>query len=251
MVKILPVPVLVFITTVALAQTPTFEVATVKLNSSRLGGDGAISIDPGRFSARHATLKELIFEAYQVPYSRITGGPSWIDFDEFDVEAKSEAPAAPAQVRAMLKTLLTDRFSLRLRSVPKEGSVYVLTVDRGGSKLKKFKAGDPPGNSPAPFRFVSDLAEFADRLSTMLTIPLESDPTKPSMARGTPTPVLDRTGLAGTYDIAVSPKAEPGDDAFAMWQRTLREQLGLRLEAQKAQVDTLVIDRADRVLPQN
>ena len=68
-----------FTAMLALAQAPTFEVASVKPSKMREGGDGTISIDPGRFSARNATLKHLIFEAYRVPYSEITGGPDWID----------------------------------------------------------------------------------------------------------------------------------------------------------------------------
>src|SRR6478736_4661728 len=96
----------VFVAGLVLAQVPTFEVASEKPSQLRLGGDGTIAIDPGRFSARNATLKHLIFEAYRVPYSQIIGGPSWIDSDEFDVEAKSATPATPAQLRTMLKSLL-------------------------------------------------------------------------------------------------------------------------------------------------
>ena len=235
-----------FIAIPALAQSSTFEVATVRPTLKRQGGDGKISINPGRFSAKQATLKELIYEAYRTPYSQITGGPGWIDFDQFDVEAKSLAPTNPTQIREMLKTLLVERFKLRVHTVSKGSNVYVLAVGKGGSKLKEMKEGASDRKAPARFRFISSLSEFADRLSTMLTIPLDPDPTIPSMARGTPMPVLDRTGLTGTFEIAVSPTPEPGDDSFSMWQRALQEQLGLKLEAQKAPVETLVIDGADR-----
>src|SRR3954452_13844316 len=94
-----------FVAALVLAQAPTFEVASAKPSQLRLGGDGTIAINPSRFSARNATLKHLIFDAYRVPYSQITGGPSWIESDEFDVEEKSATPATSAQLRTMLKAL--------------------------------------------------------------------------------------------------------------------------------------------------
>ena len=41
--------------------------------------------------------------------------------------------------------------------------------------------------------------------------------------------MLDRTGLEGVYDFAVDIKPEPGSDMFILWQRYLREKMGLRI----------------------
>ena len=60
-------------------------------------------------------------------------------------------------------------------------------------------------------------------------------------------PVLDKTGLAGIYDINVDMKLELGVDMFTIWQRVLQDQLGLKLESRKAKVDVLVVDSAERI----
>jgi uncharacterized protein (TIGR03435 family) len=56
--------------------------------------------------------------------------------------------------------------------------------------------------------------------------------------------VLDRTGLAGTYDLNVNFKLEPGADSFTLWQRALQDQLGLKLVSRKAPVEVLIVDGA-------
>jgi uncharacterized protein (TIGR03435 family) len=57
---------------------------------------------------------------------------------------------------------------------------------------------------------------------------------------------LDQTGLPGIYDFSVDVRPEAGGDMFLLWQRVLRDQLGLKLEGQKAKVEFLVVDRAER-----
>src|ERR1700733_1586933 len=78
---------------------PSFEVASVKPSKAVVGHDGNIKTDPGRFIATNATLLRLIFEAYQVPYSQITGGPAWLKTSEFDIDAKAEGPVGLEQLR--------------------------------------------------------------------------------------------------------------------------------------------------------
>src|SRR5215510_2629073 len=73
-----------------LAQGPSFEVASIKPNNS---GDGRVMMQnqPGRFTATNVTLKQLIRNAYQLQDFQISGGPSWISSDHFDIVAKIEA----------------------------------------------------------------------------------------------------------------------------------------------------------------
>jgi uncharacterized protein (TIGR03435 family) len=72
-------------------------------------------------------------------------------------------------------------------------------------------------------------------------------------------PVVDRTGLTGTFDVEINFVREPlgqapGAAAPALGEgvtltTALREQLGLRVERQVAPVDVLVIESVERPTP--
>ena len=198
-----------------------------------------------KFTARNATLKTLIFEAWRIPYSQTTGGPSWLNSDEYDLQAKAENPVGDEQLRLMLRTLLAERFKLVVRSRFEERRVYALLVGKDGARLH----GAPDGHHN--WRLHGDMKEFADALAIQLTIPLLEDPTIPSHARGTPIPVVDETGIGGTYDFALDFKPDPGADPFTVWQQVLREQLGLKLESQKAPVEILTVEHAEKLPVEN
>jgi uncharacterized protein (TIGR03435 family) len=220
-----------------------FEAASIKPSRSVTGNDGTVTTDPGRFIARNATLKRLIFEAWRIPYSQISGGPAWLDRDEYDIDAKAENPASLAQIRLMLRALLIDRFKLAVRVERKQTRVYALMVGKGGPRL-----GLEHGESPGVWRFHGDLSEFANVLAIRLTIPMSisDNPAIPSRASGAPVPIVNKTGIEGVYDISVDIKPDQGSDTFTIWQRALQEQLGLKLEAQKGAVEFLVVEHAER-----
>lgn len=222
-----------------LSQSPTFEAASVRPSKAITGHDGSVTTDPGRLIAKNATLKRLIFEAYRVPYSQITGGPAWLNSDEYDIDAKSETPATPEQLQTMLRTLLTERFGLTVHTERKERSVFTLAIAKGGARLHS--------NPSHSWRFHGDLAKFADILAIQLTIPISSDPATPTRASGSPAPVLNKTGLEGTYDLSLDLKTDPAADSVTIWQRALQEQLGLKLSSTKAQIPILVIDHASKL----
>lgn len=136
------------------AQLPSnerrFEVASVKpaLSPAELGrlaaqGGGppsfprfGIQTQPGgRFSAGTSTLKQLIVEAFEVKDYQIEGGPPWLTTDYFEITANAGADATPADVKAMLRTLLAERFGLRTHGDTRQAPVYVLTVARSDGRL--------------------------------------------------------------------------------------------------------------------
>ncbi|HEX3942100.1 MAG TPA: TIGR03435 family protein, partial [Acidobacteriaceae bacterium] len=211
-----------------LANPPAFEVASVKPSKASLGQDGSITTGPDRFTARNVTLKRLVYEAWQVPYSQIVGGPGWFGRDEYDIDAKAESPANMQQLRAMLQTLLIDRFKLAVRPETKEGKVYVLEVAKGGPKLGGATDGSSSGMK---LHVHGNLSKFADYVSIGLTAPMSDDLTVPNIASGPAVPVVNRTGIDGTYDLNVTLKPDRGADTFTTWQRALEEQLGLKLES--------------------
>ena len=91
------------------------------------------------------------------------------------------------------------------------------------------------------------MRQFADLLAIQFSIPAASDPSTPVRAGGTLTPVLDKTGLEGTYDFTVDQRPEPGTDAFTGWKRTLEDQLGLGIESRKDDVKIVVVDSAEKI----
>src|ERR1035441_4821475 len=124
--------------------SPAFEVATVEPSNpmAARSGKSGITVDPGRMSARRVSLKELVFEAYNVPSYQISGGPAWLDSEEYDIDAKAETPATRDQMRLMLRTLLAGRFKMAIHRESKEMRVYALTVAKNGPLIHEAKEGD-------------------------------------------------------------------------------------------------------------
>ena len=125
-----------------------FEVASVKPGLSpyeqgRLAGQGqpvptmrfGIQTLPGGRFLAGSSLKQLIAEAFEVKDFQIEGGPDWLASDYFEITANAGADATPADVKAMLLTLLSERFGLRTRNETRQAPVYVLTVARSDGRL--------------------------------------------------------------------------------------------------------------------
>jgi uncharacterized protein (TIGR03435 family) len=143
-----------------------------------------IQFDPGRVAINDMTLYGLITWAYELPCRpwngshRLAGGPGWVRSDGYDIQAVIP-PGPPAyttiqlaspgrtrqqfepRFRAMLRTLLAERFRLTLRRETREIPVYVLTVAPGGPRLTAWKDGDPTT--------VFDLMTVLARNGTLLT----------------------------------------------------------------------------------
>ena len=239
MKKSIALTAVVFWSGILSAQGSAFDVASVKTARQILGKDRrqGLAIAPGKLTGTNVALKELIAEAYGIQPFQITGGPGWLDSDEYEIDARAEASSTRAQLRLMLRTLLAERFLLALHRETKELNVYALIAGRNGPKLKP---ATPGGGS-------MDLNQLAAMLSVQLSIAVSDDPSRPGRATGAPVPVLNQTGLDGVYAINMDLTGLLGSDMFTMWQRVLQDQLGLRLENRKTAVEMLVIDRAERV----
>jgi uncharacterized protein (TIGR03435 family) len=252
----------------------SFAVASVKVNKS---GAGLVRLStlPGRFSAVNVTLRMLLRNAYNIPDSRMSGGPSWIGIDRFDVEARSDGAEPAAQVRAMLRSLLEDRFKLNARIETRDLPVYALIVARSDGKLgnQLRRSGDacvpptppagappppppPPGATPTVTQCPSILAPGAIS-GRQLTMGRLAETLSPWIDRT----VIDRTGLEGNFDVDLqwmfdrSLSGGPGDfgrggpppssDLPSLFT-AIQEQLGLKLASQRAAVEMLLIDRAEK-----
>jgi uncharacterized protein (TIGR03435 family) len=227
----------------SLAQS--FDVASVKPSAHPVGRDynNLVTVRAMEFSGKNVTLKRLIGEAYGLqPYQ--VSGPKWLDDIEYDVDAKADKPATGEQLRLMLRALLTNRFHLAVHRQTKELRLYELVVDKNGPKI--HPAADSETGEPGFRHFHGELQQLANIISVQLSIPVNDDPGTPGIANLVTVPVIDKTGLAGIYNVDLDIKLEPGRDMFALWQRKLQEELGLKMESRKAEVELLVVDSAER-----
>jgi uncharacterized protein (TIGR03435 family) len=133
---------------------------------------------------------------------------------------------------AMVQNLLIERFSLKLHRESKELPVFALVAAKNGSKLHVSvgKGLDVRGGH----------GHFTARGITMQMMAAQL------AARVLDRPVVDRTGLNGEFDLELEWAADDGPDAGPSIFTAIQEQLGLRLEAQRAAVDMLVVDQVER-----
>ena len=112
---------------------PSFEVASVKANRTGAPG-GSFVMPPGRFTASNLPLRVLIANAYQLSFFQLVGGPDWAGTERFDIAAKAPDGAPPEQTRAMVRTLLRDRFRLVVHMESRDTPMYAL-VQAPGDRL--------------------------------------------------------------------------------------------------------------------
>jgi uncharacterized protein (TIGR03435 family) len=224
-------------------------VATIKPTNPSYGGGTLIRLTGGKFSATAFTLKDLITFAYAVDRSQIAGGPDWLASDRYDVLGKPEkaGPLNREAARTMLRPLLEDRFRLKIHLESKPMSVFVLTIDKHGSKLRPRAPGD--GGETTRLTFRGATATGRNVPVTVIAEELQD------MVLGRP--VLDKTGLTGTFDFDLvwrpEPKPSGSADASAPVDPNLpdiftafSEQLGLKLESRREPAKVIVVDGATK-----
>jgi uncharacterized protein (TIGR03435 family) len=230
---------------------PAFDVASVRESQPPLGPDynNQIVYTPTGFTARSATLKRLIAEAWRLQLGQVIG-PHWLSENEYDIEARAPEGTAKDQMALMLKALLADRFALKVHSESRPMRAYALVVAQGGAKIHPVDSGAAvAARLGAHFR--GDMRQFADFLTVQFSIPAPSDPRVPSIGLGPQIPVLNETGLQGTYEFSVDLKPELNTDGFTAWKRVLEDQLGLKIENRKGAVGVLVVDSASKMPTKN
>jgi uncharacterized protein (TIGR03435 family) len=258
-----------------LPTSASFEVASIKPNHS---GEVRFFVgwQPGRFNATGMTVKFLITLAYDVKDFQVSGGPSWVNSERYDIDAKEpdsiaqEMDKLPREqrqqlARSMLQSLLADRFQLKLTRGTKELPAYALVVAKNGPKLQEAKPVDTPPDAPSgpnghprgPMMRIGrgELNAQGVGLGFLASV----------LSQQLGRQVLDQTGLKGNYDLTLKwtpeqgegmmmggpggppPDGAPPPDASGPSIFTaLQEQLGLRLEATKAPAEALTIDHVER-----
>ena len=253
----------------------SFDVVSIK--PSQPGAQNRLPrISPGRVELFNSTLKDLIRLAYSrfaFDTREITGGPRWTESERFDIVATMERQPQgvdPTGLVAMLRGLLEDRFRVKTHAEQRDGDVYVLTSARSDKKpgvglrsvpeaceaaVKELTSGAPPPqrSGPPPCSFGGPPGKL---IGTGVTMAMFLNILSSHVGR----PVVDRTALAGSFDIeltfdpASAAQAPPGaprgpspiDDTKPSIFTALQEQLGLKLESARGPIDVLVIDQAER-----
>ena len=236
--------------------TLTFETASIKINRS---GDGRTSmrmLPGGHIEARNRTLQLLMQAAYAVQDFQIIGGPKWLTSTRFDITTRGgDRQVTQNDARAMLQTLLADRFKLAVHHETREFSVYALRLARDGRLGASMRRPDadcfvgrgapPPPPQPGDSRpvvcgFTESAGDLTARGVDMPALAIE-------LTEYTDRPVVDQTGLKGNFNLSLkwSPDASAADANFPSIFTAVREQLGLKLERIKGPVNVLVIDRVE------
>lgn len=233
---------------------PAFEVASIKAGDPSTHMVRIMMAPGGRYTAQGVTLKVMIMNAYGVRDFQVTGGPSWIGTDRFDITATANADGQipQEQVKLMLQNLLADRFKLVLRRESKEMPGYALVIAKGGSKLKETEGGNDRRGQMRMSRGILDMQG------------IKTQGLAANLANIVGRPVVDKTGLTGEYDAKLQFTPEnaqvmgmpppgggaepppPNEGAGPSIFTAVQEQLGLKLEAQKLQADLFIVERAEK-----
>ncbi len=230
------------------AQTPAaFEVASVRrAQGGNNPGDIPRNMDPapGQFAMRNVPLRFAIEWAYDLKDFQVAG-PEWIKIEErYDIIAKAPGRESDEQMRAMLQTLLTERFQMKTHREKKDMQVYVLLPGKGTPKVRPATPDVPPGLG-GDAKGALFTSQPISRFTFMLT-------------RRLGRPVFDETGLKGAYDFQVdlsglgfNGNPPPDDTAGPSIFTAVQNDLGLKLESLKRPIDVLVIDSVSKVPTEN
>jgi uncharacterized protein (TIGR03435 family) len=238
---------------------PSFDVASIRANTTASDGHHSIYNDPAEshFRTVNLSLKDLIQFAYDMPASQILGGPAWLDSAMFDIDAKSDASVdaelhamssadARQRKRLMVQALLADRFQLAAHQETRQLPVFNLVLAKGGPK---FQPSEVNGTTIDTSRSRLHIAGSDDTLAIFAR----------ELAQVLGRVVINQTGLTGRFDLALrwqpdnappptlngapDPNAPP--DLFT----AIQEQLGLKLESGRGPVPVLVVERVAMPTP--
>jgi uncharacterized protein (TIGR03435 family) len=258
---------------------PAFEVVSIRENKSSVldPEDSSIAFMPGgRFVTTNWPLRLLIIGAFALQPQQLVDAPDWIDMVRYDISATAPGPLTPASSQLAIQRMLADRFGLAVHTETRELPIFALRVARDdgrlGPKIKKSEVdceaiikanmqarGDGPRIAVPPLPDGRSACGFSQRFGRVLAGGTTMADFAQGLSRINSRIIHDRTGLTGGFDIdleftpdptiyrdgAPGPGA-PLDPNAPSFFTALVEQLGLKLEATRAPVEVLVIDRIER-----
>ena len=237
--------ILLLLVPFALAAQPSFDVASIKLAPAHPFGSRSVSKnrEETRLIYQGVSIRGLIADAYHVQQRQVSA-PDWIDTQIFDITATYSKEAGEKAIPEMLKSMLAERFGLKLHEETKDMPLYSIQPAKTGVKMKKAEAdlgkfNTQSGKTAAHITAAASMSSLAEQLSGMLD-----------------RPVVDQSGLEGDWVIdlqwTLDSSDAPGADSIAPSIFTaMQEQLGLRLVAGKGPVRQLVVDHVEKLPTEN
>jgi uncharacterized protein (TIGR03435 family) len=252
------------------AKLPRFEVASVRRGDPN-APPGRVDFPPGRFVQENVPILNALSLAFDLRNYQMAGSfPELVTREPFTIDARMPAASTAAELRLMLRSLLIDRFKLRVHVESREQDAYALTLARPdgrlGPQLRPSRVDcparmeaqrrneplppQPEGTKPCAFNFAPGRVDMVGmRLSTLVVM----------LAGQVGRPVVDQTGLTQTFDIEMQwsfttsaglgrGDSTGGSDGPSIFT-AVQEQLGLKLEPAKTSVDHLVIDHIENPEP--
>ena len=221
------------------APAPTFAVSSVRPSAApvKFESDGRTTVLPGTLRMQDVTIETCIKWAYGVQRPQVSG-PGLLTSERYDIIAKADTPATEDEMKAMMRSLLAERFQLAFHREPREMKAIALTLGKAGPLFKQAPVDEIPyrENTAMGSRgHALTMQEFGDFLSG----PLEK-------------PVVDHTGLTGRWDFAfdftkyMTDPPQNLDDYLRVLNQTLQGEMGLKLDNTRATVDVMIIDRVQK-----
>jgi uncharacterized protein (TIGR03435 family) len=219
----------------AIAQV-RFEVASIHLSRAGAGPQHGRSVFRGdRFDAEAYTVGDVLDMLNGWQLHRVVGGPAWMTTDRFEIHAKASAPVPPEERRDAIMALLAERFNLSVHRETRDIPAMVLLAPKKPSGLKPAAAGETYSvrfnDHNDPTFTAEPMSAFTNYLSQMWH-----------------SPVVDQTGLKGTFDFSLNPSAvdpQPGEN----WGDRIRAAViavGFKVEERKVPTEVTVVDRCER-----
>ena len=223
---------------------PAFEAASLKA-STAADTNSSFNTRSDNVEAKNVALRELLVAAFEIKEYQLVG-PDWLGSARFDIVAKAPLGTGDDEkLMPLLRALLIQRFKLETHKETRKLPCFSLVVAKGGFLVKEVEAG-PSGLSS---RSNENGGELKVQKSKM-------DDFAEWLSREVERPVLDATGLKGSYDFTLkytkeNSNRQAGPETYPVVTLAIQEQLGLRLEKRTADVPVVVIDRVEKAPAEN
>jgi uncharacterized protein (TIGR03435 family) len=225
------------------AAAPAFDTADIHA-SPRGVREGGIYLHANRLELHGYTMLHLITTAYGVKESQIFGGPNWLDTSRFEIIAKSQRPVTTVTFQPMLQALLAERFQLKVLTEDKPEQVFALVPTKRVLLKESAAAGDPGCKR-------TNEEGYLTLTCHNVTMGYLADLLPGAAPNYFDHPVLDKTGLAGSYDVTLKwtgrgqigggDADHPSISLFAY----IEKQLGIKVEPQTRPASSLVIEKVN------